>query len=940
MTSFRQKNIAELEKKNPFLAQKISSHMTRPVCRIIQAPSGFVLEFDSPDNGHSPIRVYPQPDASQSLDKDLEALKNKNQIEMAICIFIGMGVDYHRLSKLILRQDLYKIIILEPDMDLFCLALDLSDLTPIFSSPKVEIFAGDIDWERYQAAINNKKIETNFLFNALNPLFQWKPDLYTDTRNRAKAFSVTAISSTGVLEKYGNVLFKNRFDNLTLIREANTIDPLKDIFKNRPAIIVSAGPSLTNDMDRLKQAAGKAVMIAADSATVPLLKNGITPDFVTCLDFRELNAEKLSPDIVSGSNFSLITTITSSPLVPKRLDWPHLFFCFQENDTQGWLFHALDVHHGFRPMLSVPMLSLQAAQYMGADPIILLGHDFALTSTQTDHAGGAVFSHGWHTQQSKFIKIPGVDGRELNTLPHLLEFKQNFERMLEQADRNYINATSSGAQIRGTRILSLETAIHEHLLENIPVNQILGNHVQTKSKQEIQTFILQIQAQAALAKKALNRVSRIIKQNTLVLQLLKNLHPSPAICRMDQLPQKIRLQKQKLNDMAAGFDPFLPIEEVAAPKLLKANQLRAAGTGKDLLENLEKESRIISIEMDGHREGLSLFIRLAEDLISHLKTENNLLTRLKKENVSEKDLSRLSELYLTSQDSVKAKKILERQMAEHPDSGEAAMNMGECLAQLLDFDRAFEFWDAAVQARPGLKSRVRAKQTALAGCWADKAKEMKGYFVEKYHSRMLNVCRDGNFCRKQEKELWPFSRNCILGLIHGKELTRAENLLSLWEPIKTQTPEWYYLMAKIQSEKGEIHQALTLMEKALDKESYPADWLAFSARLLLESGQFDQGISRLEKAVKLDPAQAALWEELGDTLFELRHFDTASVAYEKCILALPERLEALRKYGDCCARLNQNDQAETAYLAVLEKDSQNQAARDGLLNLEKSRTAK
>src|SRR5205823_4255217 len=75
---------------------------------------------------------------------------------------------------------------------------------------------------------------------------------------------------------------------------------LKDRFKRSPAIIVSAGPSLRKNKHLLKDAAGKAVIVAVQTTLQPLLEMGIRPHFVTSLDYHDICTrffEKLPPDL-------------------------------------------------------------------------------------------------------------------------------------------------------------------------------------------------------------------------------------------------------------------------------------------------------------------------------------------------------------------------------------------------------------------------------------------------------------------------------------------------------------------------------------------------------------------------------------------------------------------------------------------------------------------
>src|SRR5213078_893238 len=88
--------------------------------------------------------------------------------------------------------------------------------------------------------------------------------------------------------------------NLLEYVSTRSVSDLKDQYKGRPAIIVSAGPSLRKNKHLLKEADGKAVFIAVQRILQPLLEMGIEPQFVTSLDYHDIStrySEKLPPDL-------------------------------------------------------------------------------------------------------------------------------------------------------------------------------------------------------------------------------------------------------------------------------------------------------------------------------------------------------------------------------------------------------------------------------------------------------------------------------------------------------------------------------------------------------------------------------------------------------------------------------------------------------------------
>ena len=930
---FWEENARILKKKNRLLYERICTHKFESAGEISETPTVPTLRLGFP-NGQYKF-AYNPPDPIADVRTKLPILKNENDLNKTIGVFVGMGLGYGQLEVLEKRQDLFKMVILEPCLDLLFLAMTHVDLSPLLRSEKVHILAGDIDWEKFHTIVSDQKFGVHFIISAYAPLFSWKPDLYTDTKNKAAAWSTKAISAVGVFTQFGDRLFKNRIANLCLFRQSKPADVLKDAFKSKPAILISAGPSLGESIEHLKQAKGKAVLIAVDSALVPLQNYGITPDIVTTLDFRKLNSEKLSPDLIRSQNFSLVASIESSSLSAKRLAPRHLFFSFQENDTQKWLMKALKIRHTMEPVDSVALLSLGVAQMIGADPIVLVGHDFALTASETDHATGAVFTHNWHKNPDD-MAVPGVNGGTVRTLRFLLEFKQSFEAMIPQKDGHYINATAAGAFIEGTEVKDLGTVIRELMTQPVDAQGIIQEAVNQSDPIEAIRLIKAAQKEIGIAEKTLKKVGNIITQNRKLADAIKK--KKTLLSKPGQSIQRhrdIQVQLDKLKKVQTRFTPYMPTEELFTPNLYQANSIKETEKPQSLFEMLDRDSRAVELEMEGHRQGLKLFISSVKRLAAYLKTEARILNLQNQGKAGEKDLLELAQLYLDHQDSAKACKLLEYRLAELPDSSNAMPLLGEAYAGLLNFGAAFDAWEKAEQKEPALKETIDRIRTKLARYWAVRS-EAEPVIWEKCLRRSGGLDNSRKFLTGIDPSLWARSQTRIEQLTKTGQIREAKDLLEIWEPAQEDMPEWYFYSAKAVYAEDRTAQALEKMKKALTEigeQTPPAPWLAFLARLLMETDAFDQGIEQLEKAVALDPAEAVLWEELGDTFFEAGDYESAAASYEKCYAALPDRLTSLCRFGDCCRLQGQDEAAEKVYRMVLEKAPGHQGAQEGLATL-------
>ena len=386
MQNYHEKNLACLKSTNQKLYQQVVEHTPVEIGTIHPTQTGPTLKFHQP--GKKFNFLCDKNDAAGAVQQNFTMLKKEENLNKTVCIFTGMGFGYRPLAALEIRQDMYRMMVIEPSLDIFCTALTYVDLRPLFMSEKVTFFVGNIDWQQFDETLIGFPISVDIFFSNYMVQFDWNKMLYTEAFNKARAYATKAISAKGVFDKCGEQLFKNRIRNMALFREARNVDTLKGVFRGKPAVLVSAGPSLDKSMADLKKAMGKCVIIAVDSAAVPLLNNGIIPDFVTTLDFRDLNSDKLSPHLLKEAPFSLVAVISTSVPTARRLPLDHLFYCFQDNDTQEWMIDALKVQNLMKPSGTVASLSLSFAQMIEADPIIMVGHDFALISENADHVKG------------------------------------------------------------------------------------------------------------------------------------------------------------------------------------------------------------------------------------------------------------------------------------------------------------------------------------------------------------------------------------------------------------------------------------------------------------------------------------------------------------------------------------------------------------------------
>src|SRR5690606_8953829 len=137
----------------------------------------------------------------------------------------------------------------------------------------------------------------------------------------------------------------------------------------RTAILVAAGPSLSRNVDRLRDPSvrERAVIVAVQTALKPLLSRGVRPHFVTTLDYHEISAqfyEGLSAEDVDG------ITLVCDPKVNRAVveAWPGRVRCIANDFLDRVLGNLARPMGHLRAGATVAHLSFYLAQHLGCDP--------------------------------------------------------------------------------------------------------------------------------------------------------------------------------------------------------------------------------------------------------------------------------------------------------------------------------------------------------------------------------------------------------------------------------------------------------------------------------------------------------------------------------------------------------------------------------------------
>jgi len=172
-------------------------------------------------------------------------------------------------------------------------------------------------------------------------------------------------------------------ENLELLERSPSFLGLAEKYKDVPAFIVGAGPSLGKNAELLADATKKGLVFAVNSSALALARRGITPQVVACMESIDLSA--LLSQVPYLDDVVRAFSMTGHPRTLRTGKGP-LLPVF-EGLPQFAPLTSLLAAPGLAVCGSVSTLAFSLAQRLGCSPIVLVGQDLAYTGGQAYVAG-------------------------------------------------------------------------------------------------------------------------------------------------------------------------------------------------------------------------------------------------------------------------------------------------------------------------------------------------------------------------------------------------------------------------------------------------------------------------------------------------------------------------------------------------------------------------
>jgi hypothetical protein len=444
-----EKNIVAIAQRNESLAEIIKNTDYAPYVEVLHAKSGYAIPVVKKDTGY--IAVHSKFDPI----KEAQRLIDEFDCAQYDCIVVsGFGFGYHiewLLKKV--KKDA-TVLILEQFPWMVAAAITYRDLQNILNDRRVILL---VNPDEETIAINMRgRSSYKTLFITHRGSFQVNPELYTNLQRIAKAYISTKEVNIATLAKFEKLWTSNIARNIKEIISAPPAAAFFDMFKNIPAIIVNAGPTLTQSIPYIKKHYNNAIIVAVDTSLKVLEYYGIEPHFCITVDPQLINARYFE------GVHSDRTVLIADPMVH-----PSTFLFYKGKkaitgvafEMMKWIEQTIGSYGNLRYGGSVSTNAYDFAKRLGSHPIIMVGQDLAFTSGLA-HVKGAylddhIFFRNYRTYTVEMfnrfqltalpkIFVKGIKSRQVHTNQKMMIFISWFSRL---NDPSLINATYDGAYI-------------------------------------------------------------------------------------------------------------------------------------------------------------------------------------------------------------------------------------------------------------------------------------------------------------------------------------------------------------------------------------------------------------------------------------------------------------------------------------------------------------
>ncbi|MFH2013796.1 MAG: 6-hydroxymethylpterin diphosphokinase MptE-like protein [Patescibacteria group bacterium] len=244
-----------------------------------------------------------------------------------------------------------------------------------------------------------------------------------------------------ITKMYGNcpidsmIGVQNILQNKDYFAESLDLHALKNLYKNKTAMLVAGGWSIDENMNEIKRLSNHLTVVSCDTGLKILMENGISPEFVTCLErIKEV------ANLIKGFSFekdkkplTVISPLIHQDVMQALIKGNYRFaFCKFKNNK------VFDLVPNYQEILcgnSSATMALALCDFLGFEKIILFGQDLVLNDEKNvSHSKFSVYGKSQNNSFKNLYEADCLDGEKRFTNDVWNVFSKDIDRIYAEGE--------------------------------------------------------------------------------------------------------------------------------------------------------------------------------------------------------------------------------------------------------------------------------------------------------------------------------------------------------------------------------------------------------------------------------------------------------------------------------------------------------------------------
>jgi hypothetical protein len=475
-------NLNIIEKINKEFSNKLKKNESCENIEIINTKN-FLLK-----QGAKEILAY-------NKDKEYETAKesiNKIKLYNDDCtIMIGIGNGFTLYSLLKKAEKKHIILLIEPILQLLNYSFNNFDYSKYIENGNLIICSHKDELSLILGMIESQRVIQQW-HTVIENYTVFLNQHYGELTKLSMDYINQILCNTGTVIGAGAIIAENDIKNLPYIIKHRGISELKNLFKNKPAIIICSAPTVTKLLPQLlnEKIRSKIIIIAVAQMLRPLLAFGIKPDFICTVDYGEINYEHFDNLWYVKDIPLVMLNRTYAPIIEKWQGAKFIVTGFNPapKDT---VVEMLNAKGQLEQGGSVGHMAIGLGIHLGCNPIIHIGFDCAydmgnkLSHNELGDANGKININeegniDWNvTDPNSILKkdnhkmgnvvyLQGYFNNPVPTNQGLASFVTAMENIFNSYPKiKFINACEGGAKKKYCEQMSLKKTLKDFCKKDI-----------------------------------------------------------------------------------------------------------------------------------------------------------------------------------------------------------------------------------------------------------------------------------------------------------------------------------------------------------------------------------------------------------------------------------------------------------------------------------------